>query len=178
MDKELRELERKAHTDLDSALKLIRCLQKLQTDQWGVVLCSQCKGNGAFTPRSLPGYGVCKKCDGDGAFRVNISNLRELSSLKKRHRDKGLVNKELEGTLVHAPKAAEGTHTYLVSYIHIHAGKYVHLDAVAVELETDKAGLAVPAPVAGIVGKIFIKEGETIEPGDPLFTIMNDTFRS
>lgn len=44
-------------------------------------------------------------------------------------------------------------------------GEAVAMDEPIVELETDKVTLEVPAPQAGVVGKIIVAEGETVEVG-------------
>ncbi len=44
-------------------------------------------------------------------------------------------------------------------------GEAVAMDEPIVELETDKVSVEVPAPVAGTLGDISVKEGETVEVG-------------
>jgi 2-oxoglutarate dehydrogenase E2 component (dihydrolipoamide succinyltransferase) len=51
-------------------------------------------------------------------------------------------------------------------------GDKVLADEAIVELETDKVNLEVPAPSNGIVEKIYFKEGETVNPGALLGTIV------
>ena len=47
-------------------------------------------------------------------------------------------------------------------------GDQVAADEMLCELETDKVSVEVPAPAAGILGKILKKEGETVEAGGQL----------
>jgi 2-oxoglutarate dehydrogenase E2 component (dihydrolipoamide succinyltransferase) len=46
-----------------------------------------------------------------------------------------------------------------------HAGDAVAVDEPLVELETDKVTIEVPAPAAGVLSEILIKDGETVAPG-------------
>jgi len=50
-------------------------------------------------------------------------------------------------------------------------GDAVAIDEPVVELETDKVTVEVPAPVAGTIGDIAVKEGETVEVGALLGSI-------
>ena len=45
------------------------------------------------------------------------------------------------------------------------AGDAVAVDEPLVELETDKVTIEVPAPVAGVLSEILVKDGETVEVG-------------
>ena len=53
----------------------------------------------------------------------------------------------------------------------VHEGDPVAEHQGVVEVETDKAVVEVPAPRAGVVGKIHRAEGETVRVGEPLLTI-------
>jgi 2-oxoglutarate dehydrogenase E2 component (dihydrolipoamide succinyltransferase) len=50
-------------------------------------------------------------------------------------------------------------------------GDEVELDEILVEIETDKAAMDLPAPVAGILKKILKGEGEDAAPGDVIAMI-------
>jgi 2-oxoglutarate dehydrogenase E2 component (dihydrolipoamide succinyltransferase) len=45
------------------------------------------------------------------------------------------------------------------------AGDAVNVDEPLVELETDKVTIEVPAPAAGVLSDILVKDGETVAPG-------------
>src|SRR6187399_2143199 len=45
-------------------------------------------------------------------------------------------------------------------------GEAVAQDENVVELETDKASMELPAPVAGVLGQILKKEGDMVSVGD------------
>ena len=53
-------------------------------------------------------------------------------------------------------------------------GDKVIADEPIVELETDKVNVEVPAPSNGVLGKIAVQEGETVNVGTLLGTISND----
>ena len=44
-------------------------------------------------------------------------------------------------------------------------GESIQVDEPIVELETDKVNLEVPSPISGILSKINVKNGETVEVG-------------
>ena len=44
-------------------------------------------------------------------------------------------------------------------------GDTVETDEAIIELETDKVNLEVPSPIGGILSKINVKDGETVEVG-------------
>ena len=46
-----------------------------------------------------------------------------------------------------------------------HQGDAVAVDEPVVELETDKVTIEVPAPAAGVLAEILVKDGETVAPG-------------
>ncbi len=54
-------------------------------------------------------------------------------------------------------------------------GDSVAADEPLVELETDKVTLEVNAPAAGELGEILVKDGETVEPGAVLGSIVDAT---
>ena len=50
-------------------------------------------------------------------------------------------------------------------------GEKVNTDEPVVELETDKVNIEVPSPSSGIIEKISVKEGQTVNVGALLGTI-------
>ena len=51
-------------------------------------------------------------------------------------------------------------------------GETVNADEPIVELETDKVNLEVPSPVNGVISEINFKDGDTVEVGAVLGTIL------
>jgi 2-oxoglutarate dehydrogenase E2 component (dihydrolipoamide succinyltransferase) len=51
-------------------------------------------------------------------------------------------------------------------------GDRVNVDEAIIELETDKVNIEVPAPFSGTIEKILVKEGETVNVGASLGTII------
>ncbi len=54
-------------------------------------------------------------------------------------------------------------------------GEKVLVDEPIVELETDKVNVEVPSPTNGVLGRIVVKEGETVNVGSLLGTIDNSS---
>lgn len=50
-------------------------------------------------------------------------------------------------------------------------GDQVKVDQVVMEIETDKTAMPVPAPCNGVIKEILVKDGDTVKPGQDLFTI-------
>src|SRR5437660_3119376 len=53
-------------------------------------------------------------------------------------------------------------------------GEFFPAGAELVELETDKANTALPAPQAGVLERILRKEGETVAVNEPLAILAED----
>src|SRR6478752_5721496 len=64
------------------------------------------------------------------------------------------------------PEVGESVHEVQIGRWLKREGDAVALDENVVELETDKASMELPAPAAGILGKILKREGERITVGD------------
>ena len=52
-------------------------------------------------------------------------------------------------------------------------GDSVEADATILILEAMKMETEIKAPSAGIIAKIFVKPGDTVKPGTPLFEIQS-----
>src|SRR2546430_10647395 len=50
-------------------------------------------------------------------------------------------------------------------------GDAVEVDSPLVTLESDKATMEIPAPVAGVVDKLLVKLGDTVSEGTPIAVI-------
>ena len=46
------------------------------------------------------------------------------------------------------------------------------------QVESANENIAIGAPVAGLVAKVFVEPGDKIKPGDPLFTIDDRTLQA
>ncbi len=53
----------------------------------------------------------------------------------------------------------------------VSVGDAVSQDQPVLELETDKATIEVPSPVAGKVKEIFVKDGDKVNVGQLIFTV-------
>ncbi len=72
---------------------------------------------------------------------------------------------------VKLPQLAEGVESGTVVSILVAEGQEIKKDQPIMELETQKAVGSIPAPAAGIVTKIHVKEGMEISVGQVLITI-------
>ena len=69
------------------------------------------------------------------------------------------------------PELGENVETGDVVQVLVTAGDSVEADQPVIELETDKATIEVPAPVAGTVVQVAVRTGETIAVGQLILTI-------
>lgn len=58
-----------------------------------------------------------------------------------------------------------------VLQIYVSVGDLIAVEQPIVEIETEKATLDLPSPVAGTVTEIHVRPGDTIRPGDPVLTV-------
>ena len=62
-----------------------------------------------------------------------------------------------------------------VLQIYVSVGDEIVLEQSIVEIETEKATLDLPSPVAGTVTEIHVRAGDTIRPGDPVVSVDSGT---
>ncbi|MGB6768176.1 MAG: biotin/lipoyl-containing protein, partial [Methyloceanibacter sp.] len=55
--------------------------------------------------------------------------------------------------------------------IQVKAGDSVSANDPLVTLESDKAAMEVPSPVAGVVAQVLVKLGDTVNTGTPLIRL-------
>ncbi|MGB3730145.1 MAG: biotin/lipoyl-containing protein, partial [Thermodesulfobacteriota bacterium] len=68
------------------------------------------------------------------------------------------------------PDLGEDIETGDVIGVFVSAGDTVVEDQALLEIETDKAAIEIPAPSAGTIKEVHIKEGDTIKVGQILVT--------
>ncbi|GAB3275184.1 dihydrolipoamide acetyltransferase family protein [Microbacterium lacusdiani] len=72
----------------------------------------------------------------------------------------------------HLPDVGEGlTEAEIVSW-HVAPGDTVAVDDVIAEIETAKSLVELPSPFAGTVGELLVAEGDTVEVGAPIITVV------
>ena len=69
------------------------------------------------------------------------------------------------------PELGENIETGDVVHVLVKPGDVIKTDQPVLELETDKATIEVPSPAEGTVGRVAVKEGETVAVGQLLLTI-------
>ncbi len=74
-------------------------------------------------------------------------------------------------TEIKLPSLGEGVESGDVLEIYVKVGDMVKLEQSLLELETDKATVAVPSPFAGKILSLAVKEGETVKVGQVIGTI-------
>src|SRR3954451_10868063 len=75
-----------------------------------------------------------------------------------------------EMTQVAVPDIGDFTDVPVIEIL-VAEGDSVDLDAPLVTLESDKATMEIPAPVAGVVDKLLVKLGDKVSEGTPIATI-------
>lgn len=68
------------------------------------------------------------------------------------------------------PDLGEGLTSAVVLAWRVAAGDEVERDAPLVEVETEKATVEIPSPVAGTVVELHATDGEQVDVGNPLVT--------
>ncbi len=81
-------------------------------------------------------------------------------------------------SIFHLPDLGEGLPDAEIHQWHIKEGDKVETDQLLVSMETAKAVVDVPAPNSGIIKKLYGKQGDTINTGDPLIEFENDVTES
>jgi len=69
------------------------------------------------------------------------------------------------------PELGENINEAQVVSVMVSEGDTVEAEQDVIEVETDKAVMPVPAPAAGTIGKISVKEGDKLKVGDLIATI-------
>lgn len=69
------------------------------------------------------------------------------------------------------PEVGENITSGVVTKLFVKVGDTVTKDQNLLELETDKAVIEVPSPIAGTIKEILIKEGATVKVGQPVMKI-------
>ncbi len=74
---------------------------------------------------------------------------------------------------VRLPRLGEGADSGVIATVFVKVGDLVKKDQPVLEIESEKAVATIPAPVAGTVTKILVKEGEEIKVGG-LILVLSD----
>ena len=70
------------------------------------------------------------------------------------------------------PDVGEGLTEAEILAWHVKVGDEVVVNQTIVEIETAKAAVELPCPYAGVVGALHVAEGEVVEVGTPILTIV------
>jgi pyruvate dehydrogenase E2 component (dihydrolipoamide acetyltransferase) len=69
------------------------------------------------------------------------------------------------------PLISEGVEAADIAAVHVHEGDVVEAGQIVLEVETEKAVAEIPAPQSGRIGRILVKQGQTVKIGELLLTI-------
>src|SRR5580704_2825254 len=69
------------------------------------------------------------------------------------------------------PLISEGVETADIAAVHVHEGDVIQAGQIVLEVETEKAVAEIPAPQAGRIERILVKQGQTVKIGQPLLMI-------
>src|SRR5580704_1136097 len=69
------------------------------------------------------------------------------------------------------PLISEGVEAADIAAVHVHEGDVIQAGQIVLEVETEKAVAEIPAPQAGRIEKILVKQGQTVKIGQPLLMI-------
>ena len=73
--------------------------------------------------------------------------------------------------IVHLPDLGEDIEEADVIQVYVSIGDVIEIEQSIAEIETEKATLDLPSPVAGTVTAIHVQAGDTIHPGDPVISV-------
>ena len=104
---------------------------------------------------------------GDVLLYLKDNNQPEKKELNKQDNKISIDRKETTMDII-VPTLGESIVEATVSKWLKQEGDYVDVDEPIVELETDKVTLEVPANISGLIEKVIISEGETVEVGQIL----------
>ncbi|HEY9870296.1 MAG TPA: biotin/lipoyl-containing protein, partial [Candidatus Obscuribacterales bacterium] len=76
------------------------------------------------------------------------------------------------------PDLGEGIHEAEILAVKVSQGDTVAEDQPIFEVETDKAVVEIPSPVAGVVEKIHVKEGDIVTVGSVMVTFTEQAARA
>ena len=74
-------------------------------------------------------------------------------------------------TTIKLPELGENVDSGELTKILVSAGDTIAKDQALLELETEKATIEVPSPVAGVIKELHVQQGQKIKVGDALFTV-------
>lgn len=72
------------------------------------------------------------------------------------------------------PDLGEGIHEAEIIAVKVKEGETVKEDQPILEVETDKAVVEIPCPVAGVVEKINVKAGQSVKTGQVMMSFLTD----
>jgi len=108
---------------------------------------------------------LCVLSEGNGAVAAAPINTPENAADKNEKTEEAqpVAGEKLIDLVV--PEGGESVTEAEIGQWYVAVGEAVAVDDAIVELETDKAAMDVPAPVAGVLAEILAKQGDVVEVG-------------
>jgi len=72
---------------------------------------------------------------------------------------------------IRVPEVSDGVKQGTVISLAVKAGDRVTADQTLLEMETDKAVVAIPAPEAGVISEVLVGEGSVVKIGDVIMKL-------
>lgn len=110
------------------------------------------------------------QCSAVETIHKNLSAFNSSPKFQLNKRLLHLSNRRFEVVTVKCPPFAESI-TEGDFRPEKEIGEQVDVDDVVAEVETDKTGIPVPSPVAGVLKSFHVEEGDTVKPGMNLFDV-------
>ncbi|PWK49201.1 2-oxo acid dehydrogenase subunit E2 [Pleionea mediterranea] len=108
--------------------------------------------------------------DGDGSSAAAEAPAKQPAAAEEKPADKPAAKQSSNGEVFKLPDLGEGLPDAEVVRWLVKQGDEVTVDQPMVEMETAKAVVEVPSPVAGTIGTLHGQEGDVIQVGAPLVT--------
>lgn len=108
--------------------------------------------------------------DGDGSSAAAEAPAKQPAAAEQKPADKPAAKQSSSGEVFKLPDLGEGLPDAEVVRWLVKQGDEVTVDQPMVEMETAKAVVEVPSPVAGTIGTLHGQEGDVIQVGAPLVT--------
>ena len=103
------------------------------------------------------------------AKNTSLLAIKQISGFKQfNYRNINLTHKSRQ--IVKVPPFADSISEGDVLFT-CKVGDQVKEDENVMEIETDKTSVGVPAPISGTIEEIYVKDGDTVKPGQDLFKI-------
>lgn len=114
-----------------------------------------------------PGSENIQKPKSDEVKKEAVQQVKE----KPVEKEKSTTKKVSGKTEFKLPELGENIESAQITKVTIKPGDNITEETVVLEIETDKATVEVPAEMNGVVKEVFVKDGDTAQVGQIIFTL-------